>query len=92
MKTAALLNAESVTNAMTRYNWSDWYATSPNADVKHIITQTNGAQVAIEFINYDKDIIGRNTAEDRIIVLRDIILRNFSILKNIKSQTFILGA
>jgi len=92
MKTQALLWAESNTNNFTRYNWTDWYATTPNVDVKYTVTQTNAAQVAIEAINYDKEAIGRSIAESRINVLRDIILRNLQFLRDIKKQTFILEA
>jgi len=93
MKTAALLHAESTLNAMTRYNWSDWYATAPNVDIKYIITEATASLVAIEAIKYDlSGFTSRGEAESMIIVLRDNFMRAVSILRDIKTRTFILGA
>lgn len=62
MKTQALLQAESYLNAITGFNWSDWYATTPNVDVKYIITMYTASWVASEAINYDLDAVGRGAA------------------------------
>jgi hypothetical protein len=93
MKTQALLMAESVLNVMTRFNWSDWYATTPNSDIKYIVTDATTAFVAIEGIRYNMEqYIIISEAEAMIANLRETFVRNISILKNINSQTFIFGA
>ena len=92
MMTAANLRAESVINAATRYNWSDKYA-SLNVDVKYILSDFCSSFVAIEAIIYDMSgFTTRIEAEDKINVLRDGMLRNIQILRDIKSQTFTIGA
>ncbi len=92
MKTQMLLQAESYVNVKTRFNWSDWYATSPNVDVKSIVTETTASLVAIEAIKYDMSgYTSRGEAESMIVVLRDAVIRNISILKEINQQTFIEG-
>ena len=53
MKTAALLHAESIVNATSKYNWSDWYTATPNVDFKYIITEATASMVAVEAIKYD---------------------------------------
>lgn len=96
MKTAALLAAESTLNAVTRYNWSDDYATM-NVDVRYIITEVTASLVAIEGIKYNMlglagTAISRIESEDRVNILRDAILRNLSILRDKKTQEFIQNA
>lgn len=92
MKTQALLMAESVLNAMTRFNWSDWYAGTPNVDVKYIVTDTTASMVAIDGIRYDMEqYITISEAESMISILTTSIARNISILRNIQGQTFIFG-
>ena len=90
--TASNIRAESVINAASRYNWSDKYATL-NADVKGILSDFCSSFVAIEAISYDMSgYTSRIEAEDMVNILRDGMLRNQQILKDIKTQTFILGA
>ncbi len=92
MKTQALLMAESVLNSMTRFNWSDWWATTPNVDVKYIVTDTTASMVAIEAIRYDMEQwISITEAEAMIVDLTNNYMRNISILRDIKTQTFIFG-
>lgn len=70
MKTQALLQAESYLNNLTGFNWSDWYATSPNVDVKYSVTELTASLVAIEAIKYD--MVGYTTpieAENMITIL-----------------------
>ena len=84
--------AESFINVATRYNWSDNYS-SLNADVKGILKETASNLAAIYVINYDMSGYSSNIeAEDMITVLRDAALRNISILRDKKSETFINGA
>lgn len=97
MMTAGLLHAESVLNATTQYNWSDWYADSPNVDVKYIITEVTASLVAIEAIKYN--FLGlsdtgftRIEAEDMVNVLRDGVLRNMAILRDKDVQKFMQDA
>ena len=91
MKTQELLMAESILNAVTEFNWSDWYATSPNVDIKYIVTDTTASIVAIEGIKYNMSTYeSRDEAESMIVVLRDKVLRNIGILRDKNVQTFIL--
>lgn len=62
MKTQALLQAESYLNAISGFNWSDWYALTPNVDVKYSVTMYTASWVASEAINYDVDAVGRGAA------------------------------
>lgn len=66
MKTQALLQAESFLNSATKFNWSDWYATSPNADIKYIVTLYTASWVASEAISYDLDSIGRSAGNQML--------------------------
>ena len=85
--------AESTINAMTRFNWSDWYVGTPNTDVQHILTEATSNLAAIYCIQYDMSgYTSRGEAESMITVLRDGFMRNISILRDIKVQTFMLGA
>ena len=84
--------AESTINVMTRYNWSDAYS-GLSADVKKILSETASNLAAIYVINYDMGgYTSRTEAEDMINVLRDIALRNISILRDLKQQDFMNGA
>lgn len=87
-----ILDVEAVINCLTRYNWSDAFGTL-NADVQGILTDTAACLAAIEGIAWDmsgySDLI---EAEDLITVLRDIALRNMSILRDKKTQDFMTNA
>jgi len=87
--------AESEINAATRYNWSDKYSTL-NADVKGILKEAASNLAAIYVLSYDFVAIitaaSNIAAEDRINILRDGYLRCLSILREIKTQTFMIGA
>ncbi|MEK0337698.1 MAG: hypothetical protein QQN41_09735 [Nitrosopumilus sp.] len=89
--TAANLRAESIINAITRYNWSDNFGAA-NVDVKQIFSEFCSSFVAIEAITYDmQGYTSRIEAEDMINVLRDGMLRVLSIIRDQKVQTFIVG-
>ena len=62
MKTQALLQAESDLNVKTKFNWSDWYVTTPNVDIKYIVTLYTASWVAKQAIAYDMDAVGRGAA------------------------------
>jgi len=84
--------AESEINCATRYNWSDDYTTL-NVDVKGILKQAASNLAAIYVINYDMSgFTSRGEAESMITILRDGYLRCVSILRDIKSQTFVNNA
>ena len=96
MKTAACLAAESSVNDAARYNFSDDYATI-NADVKYLLTDIVASIVAIQAITYNmKGLAGTaftlREAENRVNILRDAVLRGFSILRGKKFQDFINAA
>ena len=80
--------AESIINDMTRYNWSDNYATL-NDDTKHILSDTAASMVATDAIRYDMEIyVSISEAQSMISSLNDAAMRNISILRDIKTQTF----
>jgi len=88
-----VLNVESTINVMTRYNWTDAFTAGLNVDVQGILTETGACMCAIYVIQWDMSgFTSRGEAESMITILRDIVLRNLSILRDIKSQTFINGA
>ena len=90
-KNDLILQAESVINCMTRYNWTDVYS-SLNADVKRILSETASNLVGIYMISYYLNDYSRCEAETMINVLRDGFLRSISVLRDKKTQEFINGA
>ena len=87
-----MTQAESLINALTRFNWSDAY-TGLNADVKGILKQVASDLAAIYCIMYDMSrFASRTEAEDMINVLRDAAMRGLSILRDKKAQDFMNGA
>ena len=97
MKDAAVLQAESLVNCATRFNWSDQVTSGVNADVLGLLSDTVSSLVAIQGIAYNLSgeagtgFASRIIAEDMINVLRDGVLRNLSILRDKKSETFMIG-
>lgn len=88
----ACLRAEGVINAVTRKNWSDAFATL-NADVKGILTEAEACFAAMDFIAYNMvGYTSRLEAEDMINVLWAKFEYCIAVLKDIKTQTFMLGA
>lgn len=87
-----MTQAESLINAMCRYNFSDAYA-GLNADVKGILKEVASNLAAIYCIQYDMSgFTSRTEAEDMINVLRDAALRGLSVLRDKKQQDFMNGA
>jgi hypothetical protein len=83
--------AESEINCITRYNWSDEYA-SLNADVKGLLKQAASNLAAIYVINYDMSgFSSRTEAENMVNILRDGYLRAVSLLRDQKVKDFIQG-
>lgn len=88
-----VLNVEGYINSVTRYNWSDAFTAGLNVDVGGILTETGACLCAIYVIQWDMSgFASRGEAESMVNILRDIALRNISILRDIKTQTFIIGA
>ena len=89
-----IIDVEAVINCVTRYDWSTAdAATTLNTTVRGILIETGACLAAIEGISFDMaGFTSRIEAEDMINVLRDIALRNISILRDTKTQTFIKGA
>jgi len=87
-----VLEVESMVNVLTRYNWSDKYATL-NADVKDILKGITSDLCAIYVIQWDMSgFTTRTEAEDMINILRDSAMRGLSILRDKKQQDFMTGA
>ena len=89
MKTAAVLQGESLVNLTARKNLSDDFSTL-NTDVKGLINDIVSSFVAIQAVSYDMSgyASGRTEAENIINILRDGMLRNLAILRGQKVKTF----
>lgn len=75
-------------NVSTRFNWNDNFTTLDD-DTKHILDDTASSLVAIQAISYDMSgYTTRGEAESMINIQRDNALRGISVLRDIKSQTF----
>ena len=86
------LQVESFINIVTRYNWSDAYA-ALNADVKHLLSEVATNLIAIYVIQYDMSgFTSRVEAEDMINILRDAALRGLALLRDKKTQDFMVNA
>lgn len=86
-----IVSVEAFINSATRFDYTaaDSSATL-DASVRGILTETAACLAAIEGITFDMSgFTSRTEAEDMINVLRDIALRNISILRDEKTQTFI---
>ena len=89
-----VLDVEAFINCATRFDFSTAdTATTLNTTVRGILIDTAACLCAIEGIIWDMSgFTTRIEAEDMINVLRDITLRNLSILRDKKTQDFITGA
>ena len=89
-----ILDVEAVINCSSRYDWSTADAASAlNATVRGILIDTGACLAAIEGISFDMSgFSSRTEAENMVNILRDIALRNLSILRDKKTQTFMIGA
>ena len=89
-----ILDVEAVINCVTRYDWSTAdAATTITATVRGMLIDTGACLAAIEGISWDMSgFTSRIEAEDMINILRDIALRNISILRDKKTQDFMIGA
>lgn len=89
MKTQSLLQAESYINCETKYNWSDWYAGTPNVDLKYIVTAFTSSWVAVDALCYDLTITDLAEIQTQLDVLRDIMMRTLATLKEKDIQDWI---
>ena len=89
-----ILDVEAVINVITRFDWSTAdTASTLNATVRGILIDTGACLAAIEGISYDMSgFSSRTEAENMINILRDIALRNLSLLRDQKVKDFIIGA
>ncbi|MCR4342699.1 MAG: hypothetical protein NUV40_02195 [Patescibacteria group bacterium] len=87
-----MTQAESLINAVCRYNFSDNYSTL-NVDVKGILKEVASNLAAIYVITYDMSgFTSRSEAESMINVLRDGALRGLAVLRDKKVQEFLNDA
>lgn len=88
--------SESYINVVTGYNWSDWYAGSPNTDVKYILTEASSNLVAIYGLNYkpsgEDGAMSRIEYEDRINILFARFVQCMDILTDLGTEKFIRDA
>jgi len=83
--------AECFINAATRKDWSGAWA-NLSGDVKGILTGAVSDLAAIYCINFDMSgYTTRGEAESMITILRDRVNHAISILREIKTQTFMEG-
>ena len=90
------LQAESYINVETGFNWSDWYATTPNADVKYILTEAVSNLAAIYLWNAkpsgEDGTTSRIEYEDRINILFARFVQCMDILTDVGTEAFMKGA
>ena len=97
------LQAENFINCSSRYNWSDHFSAPAttatlSADVWHFLGEIESNLVAIYMIENNMAGLAatgypsRIVAEDMVNILRDAVLRGIQILRDVKTQTFMLGA
>ena len=84
-----IMQAESTLCAATRHDWvADYAGISENT--KYILEETAAGLAAIEAVKFDMSgYTSRLEAEDIINVLRDAVLRNISILRDVKTREFL---
>ena len=89
-----IIDVEAFINCVCRFDFSTADAvTTLNTTVRGLLIDTSACLAAIEGIIWDMSgYASRIDAEDSINVLRDIALRNLSILRDKKTQDFITGA
>ena len=87
-----MTQVESFVNCVTRYNWTDAYS-GLNVDVKGLMKEVASNLAAIYDIQFDMSgFASRVHAEDSINVLRDAALRGLALLRDKKTQEFMVDA
>lgn len=94
MKDAAVLQGESLVNDVSQFNFSDKITSGMNVDVKGLFSDFVSSFVAIQWISYDMNAYsgGLIQAEDMLEILRDGMLRAFSMIRNQNIVTFVKKA
>ena len=89
-----ILDVEAVINVVTRFDWDKAdTASTLNTSVRGILIDTGACLAAIEGISFDMSgFSSRTEAENMVNILRDIALRNLSLLRDQKVRAFMLGA
>ena len=88
-----VLSIESMINARSRKNWSDLFTAGLNADVGGILTHTGACWCAMLVINSDMSgFTSRTEAQTMLDFLNNEVNKGIAFLKEISTQTFILGA
>ena len=89
-----IVSVEAFINSLTRFDWTAAdTASTLDASVRGILIETGACLAAIQGISFDMSgFTSRTEAEDMINVLRDIALRNLSVLRDKKTQEFIQKA
>jgi len=86
------LEVESRINCLTRYNWSDKYA-SLNVDVKYILSELESNLVAMYIIAFNPSVYtSLAEAQTMLDMLRDGSDKCMNELQDIKGQDFINNA
>lgn len=92
MMTASNIRAESLVCCIARYDLSTAYAAGLQTIAKFLLNDICSSFVAIEAISYDMSgYTSRIEAEDMINILRDGMLRNLAILRDMKVREFIIN-
>jgi len=87
------LQAESIINSMSRYNWTDAYTAGLNADVKYILSSLESSWVAMRVISADMSgYTSIQEATTMLDLLRDEFMTNMKQLKDKKAELFVTGA
>lgn len=87
-----VLNVEAYVNSVTKYNWSDKYATL-NADVKGLLTEAGACICAMYVISYDMSgFTSRREAETMLDFLSDRAGAALELLKNQAVEAFVENA
>ena len=89
-----IVDVEAFINTITRFDWkTEDTGSTLSTSVRGILIETGACLAAIQGITWDMSgYTSRTEAEDMINVLRDIALRNLSILRDKKTQEFMKNA
>jgi len=89
-----ILDVEAIVNAMSRFDWTTAdTGTTLNVTVRGLLIEAGACLAAIEGINFDMSgFTSRIEAEDMVNILRDRALFIISILRDKKTQKFMLEA
>jgi len=82
--------AEGVLNTATRFDWAANTSSITSASFTGMLNNVVASLVGVDAVSHDMSgYPSRIVAEDKINILRDSVLRDLSILRDIKTQEFI---